>query len=301
MTLDQMRYFMEVAYCRSFSQAAQNLFISQPNLTKYIASMEKELGVKLFDRTTRKVELTEAGERLLSKSQLVLMPFLRELEDIQTELSSNRHNIYVGVARDEKLPDSFIEIIRRRNFSDSGSRIILIQDSHLSLSNGIRGQYNMVISSDRHLRTLAGLNYVNLQHFRMILAVSKHHPLANKPDLTPPDFRNELIYFALPQGTTFTPGAANPIYYRIGGLVNIKLLSSPSDALYNADLCSGAAIVPDLTDSSRFPDIRFVNFEDHLDATPTQQRLFWPREESDPRILALLEEIIALFGPAESN
>lgn len=301
MTLDHLRYFMEVAYCRSFSQAAQNLYVSQPNLTKYIASLEKELGVKLLDRTTRRVELTEAGERLMSKSQTVLMPFLRELEDIQTELSSNRQNIYIGVARDEILPDSFIETIRRYNRSDSGSRIILIQDSHLNLSNGIRGPYNIVISSDRHMRTLPGLNYLCLQDFRMILAVSKHHPLANKPDLTPPDFRNELIYFAVPQGTTFTPGAASPIYYRIGGLVNIKLMPSPSDALYNANLCSGAAIVPDLTDSSRFPDIRFVNFEDNLDATPTRQRLFWPREETNPHILALLEELIELYGPEEAN
>lgn len=296
MTLDQLRYFMEVAYCRNFSQAAQNLFISQPNLTKYIASMEKELGVRLFDRTTRKVELTEAGERLMSKAQTVLMPFLRELEDIQTELSSKRQNIYIGVARDERLPDKFIDIVRRYNLSNSGSRVILIQDSHLNLSSGIRGQYSMVISSDRHLRSIAGLEYVCLQNFRMILAVSKHHPLANKPDLAPPDFRNELIYFALPQGTSMTPGAANPIYYRIGGLVNIKLLASPSDALYNADLCSGAAIVPKLTEHSRFPDIRFLDFEDRLDNTPTYQRLFWPSEETDPQILALVAELKAAFG-----
>lgn len=48
MTIDHIRYFVEVAYCRSFSQAAQNLYISQPNLTKYIAALEKSLGVKLF-------------------------------------------------------------------------------------------------------------------------------------------------------------------------------------------------------------------------------------------------------------
>lgn len=301
MTIDHIRYFVEVAYCRSFSQAAQNLYISQPNLTKYIAALEKSLGVKLFDRTTRRVELTEAGERLLSKAQTVLVPFLRELEDIQTELSSSRQNIYIGVARDEILPDSFIDVLRRYNLSSSGGRIILIQDTHLGLSNGIRGQYNMVISSDRHLRTLPGLNYLSLQNFQMILAVSNHHPLANKPNLTPPDFRNELIYFALPQGTTITPSAANPIYYRIGGLVNIKLMPSPSDALYNANLCSGAAIVPDLTDRSRFPDIRFVNFEANQDFTPTRQRLFWPREETDPQILALLDQFLTLYGPAESN
>lgn len=296
MTLDQLRYFMEVAYCRSFSQAAQSLYISQPNLTKYIASMEKELGVRLFDRTTRKVELTEAGERLMNKAQTDLMPFLRELEDIQTELSSTRQNIYIGVARDEVLPESFLEIIRRYNLSSSGSRVLLIQDSHLNLSSGIRNQYNMIISSDRHLRSLPGLDHLCLQPFRMILAVSRHHPLANKPDLAPPDFRNELIYFALPQGTVMTQEGTNSIYYRFGGLVNIKLLASPSDALYNANLCSGAAIVPNLTDHSRFPDIRFLDFKDRLDSTPTYQRLFWPNEATDPHILTLVAALKDAFG-----
>lgn len=301
MTLNQMRYFMEVAYCRSFSQAAQNLFISQPNLTKYIAAMEKELGVKLFDRTTRRVDLTEAGEQLMAKAQTTLMPFLRNLEDLKAELNSSRQNIHIGVARDEALPPAFVDYLRRRNLSGQGGRILLSQDNHVNLSEGLRRQYDLVISSDRHLCSLAGVSYMKLQAFRMALAVSRHHPLANKPDLSPTDFRNELVYFALPQGTIMTASAANPIYYRIGGLVDIKLMPSPSDALYNADLCSGAAIVPDLTDSSRFPDIRFVSFQDHLDSTPTCQRLFWSKSEARPHITELLDELLESYGPAEGG
>lgn len=301
MTLDQMRYFMEVAYCRSFSQAAQNLFISQPNLTKYIASMEKELGVKLFDRTTRRVDLTEAGERLLLKAQTSIMPFLQNLNDLKSELGSTRPNIHIGVARDETLPEKLLELFRRRQLAPEGSRILLTQDNHQHLSEGLRQQYDLIISSDRHICSQAGVSFVSMRPFRMILAVSKQHPLADKPDLSPPDFRNELIYFALPQGTTMTPSTANPIYYRIGGVVNIKLLPSPSDALLNADLCGGAAIVPDLTDASRFPNIHYIPFNDRMDQNPTFQRVFWSQGETRPHIMALLDELIALFGPIENG
>ena len=54
MTIQQIRYFIEVANCRSFSRAAASLHLSQPNLTKYIAKLEKELGFRLFDRTTHR-------------------------------------------------------------------------------------------------------------------------------------------------------------------------------------------------------------------------------------------------------
>lgn len=55
-------YFLTIANCLSFSKAAKQLFISQQALTRQIALLEEELGVKLFVRSTRSVRLTEAGK-----------------------------------------------------------------------------------------------------------------------------------------------------------------------------------------------------------------------------------------------
>lgn len=64
MLYQRIRCFLEVARCRSFSTAGKNLFISQQAVTKQIAALEEELGVKLLNRTTRQVELTPAGSLL---------------------------------------------------------------------------------------------------------------------------------------------------------------------------------------------------------------------------------------------
>ena len=64
MLYQRIRTFLEVANCLSFSQAASNLYISQQAVTKQIAALEQELGVKLFYRTTRQVTLTPAGSIL---------------------------------------------------------------------------------------------------------------------------------------------------------------------------------------------------------------------------------------------
>ena len=61
----QLKYFVAVAEERNISRAAARLNLSQPPLTRHIQSLEEELGVLLFKRTTWGVELTEAGEALL--------------------------------------------------------------------------------------------------------------------------------------------------------------------------------------------------------------------------------------------
>jgi DNA-binding transcriptional LysR family regulator len=62
MEMKQVKYFLAVAELRSFSVAAESLYISQSSLSKQIMALEKELGVDLFDRSKRNITLTEAGE-----------------------------------------------------------------------------------------------------------------------------------------------------------------------------------------------------------------------------------------------
>ena len=70
--LGAMRVFVEVAECQSFAEASRKLDISPPAVTRSVAQLEKLLGAKLFNRTTRLVRLTDAGNRYLVDTTRIL-------------------------------------------------------------------------------------------------------------------------------------------------------------------------------------------------------------------------------------
>lgn len=72
MELRHLRYFVAIAEERSFTRAAERLWVAQPGLSTQIRRLETELGVKLFERHTRGVDLTQAGELFLERARIAL-------------------------------------------------------------------------------------------------------------------------------------------------------------------------------------------------------------------------------------
>ena len=72
MQLDQIRYFYETAQQKSINRAAEALFINQPSLSKSLKLLESELGVPLFIRTTKGVQLTPFGEEFYPLAKQIL-------------------------------------------------------------------------------------------------------------------------------------------------------------------------------------------------------------------------------------
>lgn len=70
--LEAMRVFIEVAECQSFVAASRKLDLSAPAVTRSVAQLEKALGVRLFNRTTRHVRLTDSGARFFEDAKRIL-------------------------------------------------------------------------------------------------------------------------------------------------------------------------------------------------------------------------------------
>ena len=103
MELNQIRYTVNVAECKSFSKAAAKLSVSQPTLTQQIGKLEAELGVLLFNRTTRTISLTEAGMDFVTYATHVLEDYdvLKETMKKYADINDGRLNIGI-------MPDASI-------------------------------------------------------------------------------------------------------------------------------------------------------------------------------------------------
>ena len=108
----KLRYFTTAAECGSFSEAARRLYTSQPNISKQIASIEAELGAKLFHRVNHRVSLTRAGEYLYEQLRDFPALFDRIFETARAISRGDTGALTIGMLSGQRLDGAVIDRFR---------------------------------------------------------------------------------------------------------------------------------------------------------------------------------------------
>lgn len=93
----QLGYFLEVAKQLSFSKAAEKLNVTQPTLSKMVKNLEEELDILLFDRTTKHMKLTDAGEIVFEEAQEIMRLMDNLSSKLADSLKIKKGNIKIGL------------------------------------------------------------------------------------------------------------------------------------------------------------------------------------------------------------
>lgn len=112
-----LKYFLALADELHFRKAAEKLYISQPGLSRQIKEMEQDLGIKLFDRHNRKVELTGAGKYLkieIARNLKNLDNILNHAKHLNDGVEGDLNLGYVGSAMQEVIPELLLKF-RKEN------------------------------------------------------------------------------------------------------------------------------------------------------------------------------------------
>lgn len=179
MEIKQLRSFVTVAECKSFSQAAQILYISQPSISTHVSMLEKEVGVKLIERTSKSLSLTEAGRELYDHAVDILKINDKMINDIGTMPS---RCIHIGAST---VPSAYIlpDIISSYVTSGyTGTFSITQSDSRKVLNGVIEGVYDVgFVGTECHERGLQSIA-IAVDEMIMIMPDTSHYrELMGKP------------------------------------------------------------------------------------------------------------------------
>ncbi|MGP4060525.1 cidABC operon transcriptional activator CidR [Halobacillus sp. H74] len=97
MDIRHLKYFIEVTRFNSFTRAADHLFVTQPTISKMIKNLEGELGVELFDRSRKKLILTDAGRAILEQAQTIDRAFINLQTEIDNLVGLQKGHIRIGL------------------------------------------------------------------------------------------------------------------------------------------------------------------------------------------------------------
>ncbi|QEC46753.1 LysR family transcriptional regulator [Baekduia soli] len=182
MDLRQLTYFRAVATLGGFRRAAEELRIAQPAISEQIRRLEAELGTTLFDRSTRPVALTPAGERLLTHANRLLSEAAAVLEDMRG-FATERSTLRVGTLQYLTLLD-IPEVLSRFGAAHAGIELnVTVGNTGELEALLLRGDLDVVI-----VHTEGGVPGDRLtgepwRREEVAVAVSLEHPLSGREDV----------------------------------------------------------------------------------------------------------------------
>jgi LysR family transcriptional regulator, transcription activator of glutamate synthase operon len=177
MELRQLRYLDAVARRRSFTQAALDLHIAQSALSQQVARLEGELGVELLRRTTRRVDVTEAGELVLARARRAMA----ELDGVAADLDAFR-GLVRGTLRLGGVPPAGpvhpAALIAEFSSAHPGVAITVREDVAFTLLAQLRAGDLDLVMALVDADPLDGLEGVRLLDEELVVATALDHPLA---------------------------------------------------------------------------------------------------------------------------
>ena len=289
MTLNQLKYFIAVVRCLSFTEAAKSLFMTQPALSRQIQAMEAELGTQLFIRDKKTLKLTPGGSALYSK----LPDFLRQYEEMMEDArNANRDfegQLRIGFLDIYDASQLFPPVVEAFQRNHGGIRLTMERFSLGELPERLyEGKLDIICTYGFSLFDKPDLVTVNVQKFDSCIMFNKDHPLANKPDLTMDDLRQERFI-------QLDSEASQEGYQYIANLISrggispeVQYVEKNDDVLLWVEMGCGIAVTSDRTVERHNPKvvIRELNMPEVKGHDVT---VAWRRSNYNPAIALFME------------
>ncbi len=287
MNTSQLKCFLTAAECRSFTRAADRLYMSQPVLSRQIAAMEDELGMELFIREKKTIRLSPAGE-LMAEG----LTRLNEEYQMLVEKASAVHrgfagNLNVGMIEGQLICPPYSLALESFHEKYPNVRVNLSRHTLADLRRGVTsGDVDLGFTSLFELNDENAYDYLAVGKARTMLVIPKAHPLASKKELRLIDFQNET-FLALGENESpyiaQSPDRLEKIAFRP------KTLEAPDIGTLALWLEAGYGIFA-LNENHALrnnPNLKFVWVPEYPDVI---EIVLWKKNPSNPAVALFVEQ-----------
>lgn len=200
MNLTKIRYFVEVARCGNFSEAARRLYTAQPNVSKQIAQMEQELDFPLFVRTKRSVRLTPAGQLLYDHMKTLPEDLENLFEQAKALARRDEATLNIGILEGQEVNSLLLTRLSLAQELYPNLEMEMERNSFSNLRSGLKnGHYDLIVTLDFDVEQEE--SFVSRVIFPQppAIAIHRNHPLAEQPKLEMSQLRNENFVVISPE------------------------------------------------------------------------------------------------------
>ena len=188
MNITHLKYAVEIARTGSITQAAENLYMSQPNLSKAIKEFESTLGFAVFKRTSKGIEPTQKGRELIDRARELLAQ-IDEMDAAFLAKSLSTQSLSVSVPRASYIAHAFTRFINHLDMADGMDIDFCETNSVAAINNVAEGESALGVircpkETEKYFFSLLnekGLSHELLLEYKYRLLFSAKSPLADRP------------------------------------------------------------------------------------------------------------------------
>lgn len=240
MTLTQIKYFLTTARTLNFTEAAKQLYISQPALSQQITAIERELNMQLFVRANKKVYLTPAAVVLLQE----LPNYTQHYDDIiakaQLAQEGNSGYLRIGFLEGQCIAENVLK--QYMDFREKHPNIA-IEPSCLSfgdLKNQLAlDKLDIIYTVEFEVKDIPAVLYKKVAPSYAKVIISKYHPLAKENIISLSQLKNEMFLFLNDRESENVNKLILQDCKEAGFIPNIKYVSSLDENTLCAELGIG--------------------------------------------------------------
>jgi len=288
MELRQLKYFISAATHLNFTKAAKECFIVQTAMTAQMTNLEKELGVKLFERQNRGLSLTEAGVAFLEEAKEIVAKTQRAREKMTALQGNYRAVLRVG-HHGEMFRADLLEILRAYRRRCPEVKVMLYQIPRGELVSGVReGQLDLALMpyEERFQRETKWLEWEILSEESCLLAVSADHPLAERKEIALSEISAyPRIGFMSGVWITIDEGKEDNRYGQVRDHTSLELLieSGYCVGIWAERMCR----------RGNYPNLRFLPITDFPHTMNSS--LIWKRDSLSAEAEAFRQEVLRQY------